>query len=206
MKDFLKEALLSMDRVAVSDILNGSMSEGFGSFAEVLTEALEDIGSEWENGELALSQVYVAGIISEEVMSSFLGSIPEGPKANPRIAIGVLEDHHILGKKIVLSLMRSKGLNVIDYGHGLSPEDVAQRAKENGIEYLCISSLMLHAAMKVKDLRLELDKRKCFPKIIVGGAPFRLDRSLWRDVGADAFCSNASEVFEYLPAKEEILF
>jgi len=195
-----------MDRFAVSDILNSSMSEGLGSFAEVLTEALEDIGSEWESGELALSQIYVAGLIAEEVMSSFLGSVPEESTPNPRIAIGVLEDHHTLGKKIVLSIMRSKGLNVIDYGHGLSPRDVAQRAQEDGIDYLCISTLMLHAAMKVKVLRIELDKRKCFPKIIVGGAPFRLDRSLWRDVGADAFCSNASEVFDYLPAKEGIVF
>jgi methanogenic corrinoid protein MtbC1 len=144
-------------------------------------------------------------MISEEIMSPFIKDNPVKKGSNAKIAIGVLEDYHTLGKKIVLSMMRAGNLAVIDYGHGLSPEAVAQRAAEDGIEYLCISTLMLHAAMRVKDLRKELKKRNCFPKIIVGGAPFRLDRSLWKDVGADAFCATASEVFDHLPAREEII-
>ncbi len=35
-------------------------------------------------------------------------------------------------------------------------------------------------------------------KIVVGGAPFRFDDQLWREVGADAMCRTASEAVDVI--------
>jgi len=50
--------------------------------------------------------------------------------------------------------------------------------------------------LKVADLKKMLIN---YPvKVIVGGAPFRFDSSLWKEVGADAFGYNASDAFDII--------
>jgi len=58
---------------------------------------------------------------------------------------------------------------------------------------LIISTLMLSSALAIKAIIPGL--RTSNPGIIImaGGAPFRFDRELWKEVGADATGSNASE-------------
>jgi len=62
------------------------------------------------------------------------------------------------------------------------------------IDILLISALMLPSALQVKEVARLLAERGLDVKIIVGGAPFRLDRALFREVGADAAAERASEV------------
>ncbi|MDT8284754.1 MAG: B12-binding domain-containing protein, partial [Thermovirgaceae bacterium] len=159
-----REALLSMDRVKASAILNEAATPGDMSGVEsIILDALEDIGTAWEQGDLSLSQVYMAGVISEELVTPLLSHEKLDPGEKPLTAIAVLEDHHALGKRIVLSLMRAEGLAVMDYGQGVTAEAIAERASNDGIETLCISTLMLHSALRVKTLREELAKRNSYP-------------------------------------------
>jgi methanogenic corrinoid protein MtbC1 len=48
---------------------------------------------------------------------------------------------------------------------------------------------MLHSALHVKEICAALKPKGV--KIMVGGAPFRLDKTLWQEVGADATGDNA---------------
>jgi methanogenic corrinoid protein MtbC1 len=59
---------------------------------------------------------------------------------------------------------------------------------------------MLPSALKVK--RIQEETKGLKTKIIVGGAPFRLDPELWKEVGADGYCKDASEIFNML---EEVM-
>ena len=187
-----KNALLSMDRSAAGSELRRVWENGARTPAaveSVIHLVLEDIGNEWERGDLSLAQVYMSGVLCEELVVPFL---PERRSAlpsdtGPRMAIAVLEDRHALGKRLVSSALHAEGYFPTDYGSGLTAEQVAERAAEEGIEVLLISTLMLHAALKVADLRKRLESLGAPTRIIVGGAPFRLDESLWREVGAHAF-------------------
>jgi methanogenic corrinoid protein MtbC1 len=71
---------------------------------------------------------------------------------------------------------------------------------DDGIEILLISTLMLSSALRVAEVRESIEKAGCRVKIIVGGAPFRFDENLWREVGADAMCRNASDVIATIAA------
>ena len=55
---------------------------------------------------------------------------------------------------------------------------------------------MLPSALKIKELRAKLDVAGLAVKLVVGGAPFRFDPQLWREVGADACGQNALEAIE----------
>ena len=114
------------------------------------------------------------------------------------MAIAVLEDYHTLGKKIVSAFLRANGFKIIDYGHGMTVDNLVQRTKEDKIEILMISTLMLPSALKVKDVRQRLHDEGCDVKIVVCGAPFLFDSELWKEVQADAMGENASRAVEIM--------
>lgn len=191
-----KTALLQIDRIEANEIFeNIYKKNGNFDMLEYLTmEALKKIGSGWENGELSLSQIYMSGVICEELIEQYIPKYAVSYKMKPKIAIAVLQDNHALGKRIVYSVIRAGGYNILDFGQGLSVEEIVDKTIKEEIEILLISTLMLPAAMKVKNVIESLRKKGSATKIIVGGAPFRLDKSLWRKVNADADGKNGTEV------------
>lgn len=189
----LERALLALDRAAAEQIINGAASAGgaLHGLETTVMPALESIGKAWEKGTVALSQVYMSGRICEELVDLLLPIGSAGRKSQPRMAIATLEDHHALGKRMVYATLRASGYEVSDYGKGISATELAGRAIENGIEVLLVSTLLLRAALRVRDLKSLLQAEDI--TVIVGGAPYIFDARLYREVGADAMCSSASE-------------
>jgi methanogenic corrinoid protein MtbC1 len=161
---------------------------------------LERIGSGWENGTISLSQVYMSGVICEELIDKYLPKFQIKRTDIPKMAIAVLLDHHALGKRIVYSILRAGGFEIMDFGQGLSVEELVAKTIENQIRILLISTLMLPSALKIKAVREQLAARGAAPRIVVGGAPFRLDKNLWQAVGADADGRNASSIIKTIEA------
>lgn len=193
-----KSELLSLNRVALRDIFKEAVLS-YGSVRcidRLITPTLEEIGKDWENGKVALSQIYMSSRICEELVDTILTKDNKGGYQNQKIAIAVLNDHHILGKKIVYSIMRTVGFEVHDFGGGNTVETIVNRVKVDGIKILMISVLMLPSALLVKDLKSRLADYGYNTKLIVGGAPFRFDKELWKEVGADAMGYNASDAIK----------
>jgi trimethylamine corrinoid protein len=109
------------------------------------------------------------------------------------MAIAVLEDHHLLGKRIVYAVLRASGCDLRDYGHGISVRDLCKRTLADDLEILLISTLMLRAALRVKDVTAHLASSGARTRVVVGGAPFLFDDELWREVGATAMGRSAGE-------------
>jgi methanogenic corrinoid protein MtbC1 len=89
-----------------------------------------------------------------------------------RLGIAVLEDYHLLGKRIVYSILRASGFAVRDYGRR-TVEELVRLVQADEIEIPLISTLMLPSALRVKELRKQLSAADLPFKIVVGGAPFR---------------------------------
>jgi methanogenic corrinoid protein MtbC1 len=191
--DFM-QALLSLDRLSAKQILDDQSHRmsPIKFIEDVVVVALMRIGEGWQQGTAALSQVYMSGRICEDIVDEILPPGDPERKNQPRMAICVLADHHKLGKVIVYSLLRASGFDLLDYGT-MEVDGLVDRVKKDKIEVLLISVLMLPSALQVKKLKEKLKEVNLDVKIIVGGAPFRFDDQLWREVGADAMCRTASE-------------
>jgi len=191
-----EKSLLQINRIKAEELFEKCFIDknSFELLETLSIKALERIGEGWENGSISLSQVYMSGIICEELIEKYMPKLDIIRKESPKLAIAVLQDHHALGKRIVCSVLRAGGYQVLDFGQGLSIDDLVQKTIENDIEILLISTLMLPSALKVKDVKNKLTLQGSNTKIIVGGAPFRLDSNLWKSVGADADGKNASDV------------
>jgi methanogenic corrinoid protein MtbC1 len=190
------ESLLTIDKIKAKEILE-SKTEHTTAISKVnslIIPVLEKIGSLWEQGEAALSQVYMSGRICEELVDDILPEKSSQRTNQPKMAIVVLDDYHFLGKRIVYSMLRASGYELKDYGRK-TVDEIIIKLKKDDIRILLISALMLPSALQVKILKRKLKEEGIDDiKLIVGGAPFRIDSKLADEVGADAYGKDASDV------------
>lgn len=190
----LEQAILSTNQVKAEQLLLQLNEVSTQDFVEqVMVPAMQRIGNGWENGTVAISQVYMGAKICEKLIAK--SSDPSGEFRQPQLhfAIAVLEDFHLLGKSIVYSAIRGIGYRIDDYGR-VTVEQLVEKVAADSVDIILVSTLMLRSALRVKELRKSFDARGLQTKIIVGGAPFRFDQELWKEVGADATAVGTSEL------------
>lgn len=187
-------ALASLDRLRIEALF--AQAAGYrtpmAAVEALMVPALVELGEQWNAGRIALSQIYMSSRICEDIVERALPAGKAGHQDHTRLAIAVLCDYHTLGKRIVLSVMRASGLDILDYGR-MEVDALVERVVADEVRILLISVLMLPSALKVKAVRAGLDARTAKVKIAVGGAPFLFDPALWREVGADAMGRNAAD-------------
>lgn len=200
----LFDALTSLDRPRIEAIFRQAVGgkAPMHAIEELMVPALIRMGEEWHSGRIALSQIYMSSRICEDIVARVLPVAAAERKSLPRIAIAVLSDYHMLGKRIVLSVMRASGFDVLDYGR-MDVDDLVGRVRADDVKILLISVLMLPSALKVRAVRAALDAAGCKVKIAVGGAPFLFDGELWREVGADAMGHNAADAVTIVQGWQE---
>lgn len=197
----LVDALVSIDRLSTERIVMSainSQAKDMANIETLLVSALTLIGDGWENETYSLSQVYMSGIICEELFMKIVPEQATTNKEHPKIAIGVFLDHHTLGKRIVKSVLSAGGYTVIDLGEGLCVESLVTEVMNQRIDILMLSTLMLPSSLKIIKVRERFNELGIKTKIIAGGAPFRFDKDLWRKVGADADGKNATDIIKLI--------
>lgn len=149
----------------------------------------------WSEGRASLSEVYMASRLCAAIIADRRAAgLPALRPDQPRIAICMLEDSHALGMKMVLQVLRCAGYEVEDWGTRRTVDQVIDGVIRDGVEVLLLSVLMLRSALRVAQVRERLLTVGWHPFIVVGGAPFRLDRGLAAEVGADFVGLSASDV------------
>ncbi|WP_339137313.1 MAG: cobalamin-dependent protein [Candidatus Electrothrix sp. GW3-4] len=186
--------LLRTDRLGAEEIFNAVQEQGSmpQTVDQLILPALETIGQGWEKGTVALAQVYMSSRICEELMIHVPLSTALQHPGYPRMAIAVLDDYHLLGKIIVSACLRASGYAFQDYGR-VTSQELACKIKNDSIEIILVSALMLRSALQIKEVKRLLVEAGSPTRIVVGGAPFRFDPLLWKEVGADAMGANAAE-------------
>lgn len=191
-----QKSLFDLDRTTLRTTFTGVVSKSgpMTAVERLVVPALAAIGLGWERGELSLAQVYMSGRICEQLVATVLPDI--GPDETAAVALVVLDDYHLLGKRIVSSVLRASGHRFLDYGRQHDIDQLVNRVRCDGVRLLLISTLMLRAALRVSEVVSALRAAELEVDVVVGGAPFRLDPSLWREVGATDWGANASDAPE----------
>ncbi len=202
-----RKSLLARDRATAWDIVQSSLADfahPHQLLEQLIVPSLEALGNAWDAGEVALAQVYLSGRICEELVDELLPTEKSYIMTRPRMAIATLEDFHLLGKQMVFSAIRASGYQLIDYKRARVKE-ITERAIEDRIEILFISTLMLPSALRIREVREQLDIEGYPVKLVVGGAPFRFDDQLWQEVKADAAGRTADEAVQIIKCFEAAL-
>lgn len=192
-----RKALEALDKVQADRLFRQALSDAspLTAVETLVVPALDEIGKAWDDGRIALSQVYMSARICEDLVEKVMPRGDPVRRHQPGMAIAVLNDYHMLGKRIVHSVLRAGGFEIEDYGRQ-EVSGLVERVGRDGVRILLISVLMLPSALKARELRDALDRAGLDVKIAVGGAPFLFDAALWREVGADAMGRCASDAVD----------
>lgn len=110
-----------------------------------------------------------------------------------RVVLGTVRgDLHDIGKNLVRIMMEGAGLEVVDLGVDVAPEDFVQTAIDRDCSIIACSSLLTTAMDEMRHVVKLAEEAgiRDRVKIMVGGAPVTED--FCREIGADAYTDDAA--------------
>lgn len=204
------DAVFDTDRDEALAVVERALADGMTPEDVVFTIVIpcmeRMVGGLVSDSLVTLSQHVLSAKIAEEVTDDLIPRFTVTPELRGHVVIGTSHgDFHGLGKKILGGCLKAKLFEVTDVGLNVPPERFVDRALEVGARVVGISSMMVHTARgeqgpsRVRELLRSrgLEQRI---KLVVGGAPYRFDPRLYREVGADAWGATAIEGTEVVAA------
>lgn len=195
------EALIDTDRDRALQVVHDAVARGVSPEAivfEVVLPAMDRmITCMTVSGDASIAQHFITAQISNTITNEMLARFAVPSETRGRIVIGnSFGDLHALGKRIVIGCLRARMIEVVDLGLNVTAEQFVEGALEHGSPIIAISSMMVHTARGPNGclgVRRILQERGLEDriKVIVGGAPYRFDHTLWQTVKADAWADNA---------------
>lgn len=191
-------AILNSDREKAVAVARRALSEGLDPI-EVLSEGfsvgIRKVGDLFGRGEVFLPELMTAAEAMKEA-SAVLEQAMEDSSAQKkgRMLIATVEgDVHDIGKGIVISLLKTQGIEVFDLGRDVPVDTIIEKAVELDVDIIGTSALLTTTLSEQKKLEDELRRRGLRDrfKTMVGGAPAT---QRWADrIGADAYGEDAAE-------------
>ena len=167
---------------------------------EGLVKGMNVIGDKYAAHQIYLPQVLVAAHAMYAGLDLLLPAIPKEDLADAKkAATCVVEgDVHDIGKNIVKTMLTAGGYIVNDLGKDVPPATIADTVKNEGIDILCLSTLMTPTMDNMKntiDLLKEQGTRgNC--TVTIGGPP--TSPSFAEEIGADHRDNNAQDCVNWL--------
>ncbi|WP_148136250.1 methyltransferase cognate corrinoid protein [Candidatus Formimonas warabiya] len=193
-----QEAILKCDAPKAVAVAKQALAEGLDP-VEVLSKGfstgIQRIGDLFGRGEVFLPELILSAQVMKEA-TAVLDAAMQGSQAQKKgkMLIATVEgDVHDIGKGIVVSLVKTQGIEVIDLGREVPVAKIMEKAVEYSVDIIGTSALLTTTITEQKKLEDALRKeglRDRF-KTMVGGAPCT---QRWADrIGADAYAEDAAE-------------
>ena len=167
---------------------------------EGLVVGMGVIGDNYAERKMYLPQVLVAAHAMYNGLDVLLPAIPKADMKDTKQAetAVVQGDVHDSGKNIVKTMLTASGYVVDDLGKDVSPNLIADTAKDKGIHVVCLSTLMTptmdNMAAAVKALVDNGYRGNC--TVTIGGPP--TTEGFAKEIGADHRDSDAQNCVKWL--------
>ena len=167
---------------------------------EGLVVGMGVIGDNYAERKMYLPQVLVAAHAMYNGLDVLLPAIPKADMKDTKQAetAVVQGDVHDIGKNIVKTMLTASGYVVDDLGKDVSPNLIADTAKDKGIHVVCLSTLMTptmdNMAAAVKALGDNGYRGNC--TVTIGGPP--TTEGFAKEIGADHRDSDAQNCVKWL--------
>ena len=193
----IAEKLIQGKAKDIKELVPKAIEEGIPAktiLEEGLLAGMSVIGEKFKNNEVYVPEVLIAARamkVGTELLKPYLVSSDVKPAG--KVVLGTVKgDLHDICKNLVKMMMEGKGLEVIDLGVDVAPEQFVAAAKEHGAQVIACSALLtttMGAMKDVVDLCIAEGIRDKV-KIMVGGAP--ITDAFCKSIGADAYAPDAA--------------
>ena len=181
----------------VKELVEKAIGEGIPAgkiLEEGLLSGMGVIGEKFKNNEVFVPEVLVAARAMNSGVALLKPLLAEaGVTAKGKVCIGTVKgDLHDIGKNLVKMMMEGKGLEVVDLGTDVSPEDYVKAAMEQDCQVICCSALLTTTMGVMQEVVEAAEKAGIREKvkIMVGGAP--VTDAFCKQICADAYTPDAA--------------
>jgi len=193
----IKESIVQGDYRTIGRSLEEALKAGWDPKAilnDTMIPAMVEVGNLFEKKEIFIPEMMLSAKAMLAAMAIFEPLFATGEvKTLGTMVIGTVKgDFHDIGKNIVAMVMKGNGINVVDLGIDVSPEQFVEATKANSARIVGMSALltttMTQMEPTIKLLAREGPRDRV--KVMVRGGPITEDFA--RKIGADFFAANAS--------------
>lgn len=190
--------IVEADEEKAMQVIDETLKSGV-DIMEILRDGFAEgnraIGDLFESGKLSLPEL----IFSTEIMKKIFDIVEtltriDEVKVKGKVLIATVEgDVHEIGKGMVVSTMKSYGIDVIDIGREVPVETIIEKAEEFSVDIIATSALLTSTLREQKKLEETLRRMGLRNKYMtmVGGAPCTLRWA--KRIGADIYTEDAVE-------------
>ena len=181
----------------VKALIEQALAEGVGAKAileEGLLPGMSIIGDKFKNNEVYVPEVLISARAMKagtDLLKPYLADANVQPLG--KICIGTVKgDLHDIGKNLVKMMMEGKGIEVVDLGVDVSPEQFLAAVKDQGCTIVCCSALLTTTMGVMKDV-VDIFVNQGIRdkvKIMIGGAP--ITDAYCKSIGADGYTADAA--------------
>ena len=181
----------------VKALIEQALADNVGAKAileEGLLPGMSIIGDKFKNNEVYVPEVLIAARAMKagtDILKPYL--VAEKVEPLGKICIGTVKgDLHDIGKNLVKMMMEGKGIEVVDLGVDVSPEQFLAAVKDQGCQIVCCSALLTTTMGVMKDV-VEIFVNEGIRdkvKIMIGGAP--ITDAYCKSIGADGYTADAA--------------
>jgi len=186
---------------AVKALVAQAIEEGIAPrqiLDEGLLAGMNVVGDQFKAEEIFVPDVLMAAramTMGTALLKPLLAE--SGHKAAGKVCIGTVKgDLHDIGKNLVKMMLEAKGLEVVDLGVDVTPEQYINAVVNDGCQIICCSALLTTTMSVMGDVvkAAEAAGVRDKVKIMIGGAPVTED--FCKHIGADVYTTDAATAAE----------
>lgn len=197
--DYLN-ALLEADRNKARKLIMEAIEDRGISIKDIYIHVFQtvqyELGRLWQLNEITVAQEHYATAVTQMIMSQLYSYIFDNEKKGYQlIAACVGKELHEIGIRMVADIFELEGWDTYYLGANVPSDDIVSEINKKSPQVIALSATMAVNLPVLEDLiaKIRAEKESEGPVIIVGGYPFHVSETLWKDVGADGFGPNAVE-------------
>ncbi|MGM0445890.1 MAG: corrinoid protein [Bacillota bacterium] len=193
----LAEAVIKGNMDSVVELTNEAVEEGIKPNEIIengLIRGMNVVGKRFKAGDMFVPEVLMAAKAMKDGMNIVKPLLLEGEMSSKgKILLGTVSgDLHDIGKNLVGMMIESSGMEIINVGTDVSPEEFVEKIREHKPDVLAMSALLTTTMLSMQDT-IEVLKEEGLRdsvKVVVGGAP--VTQEFADKIGADGWAPDAA--------------
>ena len=181
----------------VKELAQKGLDEGLGAkqiLEEGLMPGMSIIGDKFKKNEVYVPEVLIAARAMNAGIEILKPHMSDSDVVNKgTVVLGTVKgDLHDIGKNLVKIMMEGKGMNVVDLGIDVTPEQFVSAAKEQNADVIACSALLTTTMTEMENVVKAAKEAgiRDSVTIMVGGAP--VTQSYCDSIGADRYAPDAA--------------
>jgi MerR family transcriptional regulator, light-induced transcriptional regulator len=192
-------SLLRYDRTAALQLIQSAVDQGTSIqeiYLQIFQRAQHELGRLWQINQITVAQEHFCTAATQHIMSQLYPYIFTTERRGRKlVAACVAGDQHELGIRMVADFFELEGWDTYYFGANTPTAALVQVVNHHHPDILALSATMTYHVSAVTEVitAVRASAWGAHVKILVGGYPFILAPTLWQQVGADGFASDARE-------------